>query len=68
MGRPRKLGPKLTEPGTEVVALPASVKARLDAHKRPGEPYYVFINRLIILYEDALHYAGELVNDETGRS
>ena len=62
MGRPKKIGPKLTDPGTEVIALPASVKARLDMLKRNGEPYYSVVDRLMTLYEDALRYAGDLTD------
>ena len=64
MTRPKKLGVKLTMPGTEVIALPKPVKERLDALKRPGEPYYSVVDRLMTLYEDALRCAGEIVNAE----
>jgi hypothetical protein len=47
-----KDSPKLTDPHTEVVALPACIKERLTKLKNKDEPYYSVIERLMNHYED----------------
>ena len=44
-------GPKTTGDGTRVIALPKEVKERLDRLKRPKEPYYRVVQRLLDEYD-----------------
>jgi hypothetical protein len=49
---PIKPSPKLTDEGTEVIALPAPVKSRLTTFKQGTEPYYKTLVRLMDFYEE----------------
>lgn len=46
-----KASPKLTDDGTEVIALPAPTKQRLTTFKQGTEPYYKVVDRLMDFYE-----------------